>query len=513
MAASHTVSEVSESLNSRPLVPRHGVLTLSGYGIVARVERGHLILDDGIGPERQHARLARIGHGLRRLVVIGHDGMISLAALRWLIDQHAAFVMLDREGTVLATAGDARSSDARLRRAQALAVHTGSALPIVRDLIDRKIAAQERVALDQLRDAEIAAVLADARVKLRAADSTDAIRLIEANAGQAYWSAWRALPIRFPQKDVARTPDHWRVFGARRSPISGSQRLAINPANAMLNYLYAIVESEALLAAAIVGLDPSLGVLHADQVGRDNLACDLMEPIRPQVDAYVLDWVTRTPLRREWFFEQRDGSCRLMAPFARQLAESAPMWARAVAPVAERVAEMLWATTRRSRPQGDRRPAVLTQQHRRAAKGPAESRANRPPTVTRACLGCGVILIRGQQHCADCARARLPESFEKVMAIGRASANSPRAQAKRSATQRAHNRAVANWNPQDQPAWLTLTFYVEQIQPRVRDLPASAIARALGVSKAYAAQIRAGKRRPHPRHWVALTKLVGLTRE
>jgi hypothetical protein len=319
--------------------------------------------------------------------------------------------------------------------------------------------------------------------------------------------------ITFPRKDLARTPEHWQVFGARRSPISGSQRLAINPANAMLNYLYAIVESEARLAAAIVGLDPSLGVLHADQVGRDNLACDLMEPIRPQVDAYVLDWVTRTPLRREWFFEQRDGSCRLMASFARQLAETAPMWARAVAPVAERVAEMLWATTRRSRPQGDRRPAVLTQQHQRAAKGRAESPANRPPTITRACSGCGVILTRGQQHCADCARALLPESFERVMAIGRASANSPQAQAKRSATQRAHNRAVANWNPEDHPAWLTPTFYVEQIQPRVRRLPASAIARALQVSKAYAALIRAVKRRPHPRHWVALTKLVGLARE
>jgi hypothetical protein len=95
------------------------------------------------------------------------------------------------------------------------------------------------------------------------------------------------------------------------------------------------------------------------------------------------------------------------------------------------------------------------------------------------------------------------------MAIGRASANSPQAQAKRSATQRAHNRAVANWNPEDQPAWLTPRFYVEQIQPRVPSLPASAIARALHVSQAYAAQIRAGKRRPHPRHWLPLAMLLG----
>jgi hypothetical protein len=53
-------------------------------------------------------------------------------------------------------------------------------------------------------------------------------------------------------------------------------------------------------------------------------------------------------------------------------------------------------------------------------------------------------------------------------------------------------------------------FYVEQIQPLVRSLPASAIARALHVSKAYAAQIRAGKRRPHPRHWLSLAQLAGV---
>jgi phosphoenolpyruvate-dependent sugar phosphotransferase system EIIA component/CRISPR associated protein, Cas1 family len=40
-----------------------------------------------------------------------------------------------------------------------------------------------------------------------------------------------------------------------------------------------------------------------DTPNRDSLACDLMEPVRPLVDAYVFDWMDRGPLRREWFFE------------------------------------------------------------------------------------------------------------------------------------------------------------------------------------------------------------------
>src|SRR5437764_14772195 len=66
------------------LIPRHGVVTLFGYGISIRVERGHLVLQDGIGPARREARFPRVGHGLKRLVVIGADGFVSLSALKWL---------------------------------------------------------------------------------------------------------------------------------------------------------------------------------------------------------------------------------------------------------------------------------------------------------------------------------------------------------------------------------------------------------------------------------------------
>ena len=77
------------------------------------------------------------------------------------------------------------------------------------------------------------------------------------------------------------------------------------------------------MALAALGLDPGIGVLHVDTPARDSLACDLMEAVRPRVDAYVFDWISREPLRREWFFEQRDGNCRLMGPFAIRLSETA----------------------------------------------------------------------------------------------------------------------------------------------------------------------------------------------
>jgi CRISPR/Cas system-associated endonuclease Cas1 len=64
--------------------------------------------------------------------------------------------------------------------------------------------------------------------------------------------------------------------------------LATNPAGAILNYLYSLVEAETTLACHAVGLDPGLGIFHVDQRDRASLALDLMEAVRPLVDSYVL---------------------------------------------------------------------------------------------------------------------------------------------------------------------------------------------------------------------------------
>src|SRR5260370_33778932 len=128
----------SVAVSQTVLQPHQGVVTLFGYGTSVRVDRGHLIVEDGIGNNRRQVRFPRVGHRLRRLVVIGSDGMVSLAALRWLADQDASFVMLERDGSVIATTGPVRPSDAKLRRAQALAHSSGAALPITRHLISQK---------------------------------------------------------------------------------------------------------------------------------------------------------------------------------------------------------------------------------------------------------------------------------------------------------------------------------------------------------------------------------------
>lgn len=487
--------------------PSHGVITLFGYGIGVRVNRGHLAIEDGIGVDRRQCRLPRVGHGLKRLVAIGSDGTVSLAALRWLADQKASFIMLDRDGSVLMTTGPVHSSEAKLRRAQALALQNGVALRISRELIDRKLAGQQKVASENLQDESTALTIRRFRSELAEAESVDAVRQIESYAAKIYWTAWRSLEIMYPKKDLPRVPEHWRNFGSRASSLTGSPRVATNPVNAMLNYLYALLEAEARLAAATLGLDPGIGVLHVDTPYRDSLACDLMEPIRAEVDAFVLHWLKRDPLLRNSFFEQPDGNCRLMSPFASKLSQTAPTWAHLVAPVAECFAREIFNSTRIRQPH----PAArLTQSNKREARGGAPFAAARPKFRTgRVCLGCGKRLQDQSINCGNCAKEINRERITKAAFLGRVAAQGPEAKAKRSATQRINTQARWAWNPSDQPAWLTERYYSEKIQPILAATSSTAIAKLMNVSISYASDIRKG-RVPHPRHWEELAELAGL---
>jgi hypothetical protein len=399
-----------------------------------------------------------------------------------------------------------------MRRAQACVSGTEAAVEICRELISRKLSGQEQVAREKLQDPKAAEIIAAFNGRLAASKTVGDVRWVESQGSAAYWTAWRNLRIEFPKSDLKRVPEHWREFGSRTSPVSTGARNAANPANAMLNYLYTVLEAETRLTVAALGLDPGLGLLHIDKPNRDSLACDLMEPIRPSVDAFLLDWLMRSPMKREWFFEQRDGTCRLMPALAARLGESARQWRREVAPFAEWFAEAVCsASPNSSRLTGPR--TRLTRRHWKEAirrDDPAAPKRKMPHPQT-VCQTCGAVISSKKKYCKACAVAASTKALVEGARAGRTAALSPEALARRRASSQRQNEALQAWNPADLPPWLTNDVYASQVQPRLAGCTRPAIAAAIGVSVVYAGEVRNGTCVPHKRHWLKLAELVGIS--
>ena len=501
---------------------RDGILLLGGYGIRVAVERGHLCVEDGVGTHRRAARFPRATRDLRRLVVLGHSGTISFDALQWITDIGAAFVQIDSDGRVLTAAGPTGLRDSRLRRNQAQAVENGLGLTIAKELVHQKLTGQ-RVVLDRLPEAPDAKSAIDCAIdQVAKATTIERLRATEAEGALAYWRAWANVRIQFARREATRVPKHWRAFGHRASLVTGNPRKATNPANAILNYLYAIAEAESKIAALAVGCDPGLGIMHADQGARDSLALDLMEPVRPQVDGFVLDLLESRAFRKKDFFETRKGVCRVMPPLTKLLAETAPRWAAAAAPVAEWLARQLLGKDTPKKTGGQRQsvPTPLTQANRSKGRDAVRKRAirssrSKQTKIAKTCVVCGADL-RGRQrrYCTDCRPIRSLDAVAKAHAVLRARrlAGSDPAHEGNAAKLRGKRNSVkllanAKWE-RNQTEEMDSAIFEKEIRPRLKTVSLLETMQATGLSRTYCGMIRRGVRVPHPRHWEALRDLV-----
>jgi len=502
--------------------PSNGILLLGGYGIRVAVNRGHLCVEDGVGTHRRAARFPRATRDLRRLVVLGHSGTISFDALQWITDIGAAFVQIDSDGRVLTAAGPTGLRDSKLRRNQAQAVENGLGLTIAKELVHRKLTGQ-RAVLDRLSEASNAKSAIDRTIdQVVEATTIERLRATEAEGALAYWGAWAVVRIQFARREAARVPKHWHAFGHRASLVTGNPRKATNPANAVLNYLYAIAEAEAKIAALAVGCDPGLGIMHADQGARDSLALDLMEPVRPQVDGFVLELLESRAFRKQDFFETRKGVCRVMPPLTGLLAETAPRWAAVVAPIAERLARQLLGKgdSQKIASRQQPIPTPLTQSNRSKGRDAVRKRAARSSRskrakIAKACVVCGADLPGHQRrYCTDCRPIRSRDAVAKAHEIlreRRLAGTDPAhgGKAARLRGRRNSEKLLANseWE-RSQAEEMDPAIFEKEIKPKLKTVSLLETMQATGLSRTYCGMIRRGVRVPHPRHWEALRELV-----
>jgi len=158
------------------------------------------------------------------------------------------------------------------------------------DLVQRKIEKQKALLEDarqqrpELRLSLTTAMntLSVVLEKTAAESNLTSLLGLEGGAAAAYFSAYTGLfadSLEFQRRN-------------RRPPE--------DPVNAMLSLCYTLLHYEMLREIEVIGLDPTIGFYHQFDYGRESLACDLVEPYRPDVDRFV--W----RLFRERIFVARD---------------------------------------------------------------------------------------------------------------------------------------------------------------------------------------------------------------
>ncbi|WBQ14217.1 CRISPR-associated endonuclease Cas1 [Hyphomonadaceae bacterium BL14] len=302
-------------------------LMLTGHGLSIRVDRGALMIKDGLTHFPQDKREHRFFKGgldiPPRIVIVDGNGEITLDALDWLDSQDTPLIRLRWDGRIQSIMGKPRyASDPekiawqrQTRSIEAARAAFGA------DLIAQKI----KGTLDNL---ETCFPASDIRGRAMAC-AEEALTILERSPPQtvsellglegkvsrAYFRTWRTTPIRWKARDQNAIPQDWMTYQSRsslRAKKVPSNRRATHPVNAMLNYAYGMLEIRTRIAIIADGFDPTIGIVHGDtRADRDTFVFDRMEPGRPEAERRVLALLNEHEFSTKDFGVSENGTCRI----------------------------------------------------------------------------------------------------------------------------------------------------------------------------------------------------------
>ncbi len=240
---------------------------------------------------------------LDRVIILGAQ-TIDTRVLTTLADASIPVHLVSGRGHQrMASVLGAPGNDARRRLAQYAAWHHPDRHDgLLRDLLRLKLQAQYRTVARWRKarpDARrpLTAALETLRAQRAALDAApndrEKLRGIEGAASAASFRALKAI-----------LPPSLAFDGRKRRPPP-------DPVNAALSLAYTLAYALAVEAAHTAGLDPAIGFLHEPAHGRQSLAADLMEPLRPRIEYLIWQLFKDRRLTKDHFDQQKAGACLL----------------------------------------------------------------------------------------------------------------------------------------------------------------------------------------------------------
>ncbi len=253
-------------------------------------------------------------HNLDGIVCLGWDISASAQLMAACAEAGVTLSFCSPHGKFLAAATGFTSGNVLLRRQQYRAADSPAiSASIARNMVAAKIANSRTSLLRAVRDRpdasgsprlQTAAKWLGNRVSAVVCEmELDTIRGIEGDSAAAYFEV-------FPLLGTTDDPVLKMQGRSRRPPL--------DPVNALLSFLYALLGHDCRSALAASGLDPAVGFLHRDRPGRPSLALDLMEELRPVLaDRTALALLNRRQIDAS-DFEFKEGGAVLLKESSRK---------------------------------------------------------------------------------------------------------------------------------------------------------------------------------------------------
>ncbi|PQO30216.1 type I-C CRISPR-associated endonuclease Cas1 [Bremerella cremea] len=246
-------------------------------------------------------------HNLDGIVCFGRVG-VSPSLMAICGESGVTISMTDAHGRFRAAIIGYSPGNVLLRRTQyRVADDPSKSCEIARIMVAAKLANCRAVLLRAARDSRVESrrsTLTTAARRLvtnleaaRACDSLERLRGIEGEGASTYFEAFSAM---------VNVPEDAFQFTSR------SRRPPLDPLNALLSFLYALLAHDARSACEAAGLDAAVGFLHRDRPGRPGLALDLMEEFRPFLaDRLALSLINRRQISASGFTTSPTGAVNM----------------------------------------------------------------------------------------------------------------------------------------------------------------------------------------------------------
>jgi CRISPR-associated protein Cas1 len=213
-------------------------------------------------------------HSIENIVCFGFKALTP-ALMAYCAENNVGISYLSMYGKFLARVYGAQKGNVLLRKAQYdLSDDEFLSLKIARPVVAAKVSNYRYILNRHIRNhpeyyseaVDRAAISLGNRIKkIESASSLNELRGFEGESANIYFSVLSYLIL--SQKE-----DFNFTVRSRRPPL--------DPANALLSFLYAIIANDVRSALETVGLDPQVGFLHQLRPGRPSLALDMMEEFR-----------------------------------------------------------------------------------------------------------------------------------------------------------------------------------------------------------------------------------------